>query len=201
MSARILISLSEIKEARTLLYEVYCKNGGWYPPKNNPINHRIEDGQLMDDYDFKHTWYGYFDESNKLVGCARASLNSIKDRKKLELFQYATTPVHIMNYRPDDLMVEINRTCFSPKYRGSKCYLEIYTILLKDIYKFDQSAFFISTIEFEKFLSFLVKLGAKIIGKVKYYPEENECSIIVGNVSYYSTLSKIKEQKVLMSKL
>ena len=64
-------------QAKSLLYETYCEEMGWFPSPNNPSELRVEDYRgakiLEDKFPQVSIWMGVFNLQNELVGCARVS--------------------------------------------------------------------------------------------------------------------------------
>ena len=64
-------------QAKSLLYETYCEELGWFPSPNNPSELRVEDyrrGKILEDkFSQVSIWMGVFNLQNELVGCGRLS--------------------------------------------------------------------------------------------------------------------------------
>lgn len=166
----ILQHSSEIDRAREILKQVYCEELGWEPPKTNPINHRVEDGMLKDDYDDKVIWLGAYD-ADIMIGCARVFLG-VKGTHEVELFD----PDNELFSKLPDSYIEINRIAVVPSYRRSNAVRIIMS------YEFQLGMKYKMPILTTTTVTKLIKDFEGIfyhVGTMRYYPEDDETNVLV----------------------
>jgi len=113
--------LTNLDSARKLLKRVYCDEMGWLPNPINPISHRVEDGQLKDDYDDLCTWIGLFDDA-KLIGVGRIYTSS-KPNHEIDKYIQHRYP-EVMDKLPE-VYSEINRLAILKEYHKTTAFSRI----------------------------------------------------------------------------
>ncbi len=144
IQVRILDNPKLIEDACALLYEEYCKKGGWQFSENNPSELKIinqNDKTVLVDRITEHAiWFGAFDD-NKLIGCIRcfkATKNTL-----FEISKYKTAEDIVKKYINPNLpnIYEGSRACVSSEYKGQNIIIMLYLNMLEYIKQAQASVF------------------------------------------------------------
>ncbi|KAI8803322.1 hypothetical protein BJ742DRAFT_829322 [Cladochytrium replicatum] len=108
-----------VDKARRLLFKVYVEEQGWIPGSDNPVNLRIEDGMIVDDYDAVSVWC-IINFDGDVIGCGRFTLPI---DGLLDVERYTSCPDsvrrHIRNNGGPGAFVTFTKLCVDKRHRGN----------------------------------------------------------------------------------
>lgn len=119
MIVKILNNKKLIEDACILLHEVYIEHGQWKFDPANPSNLRVEKKRgrnlLVNDFIYKATWFGAFDNNDILLGCI--CVNGMDENDKFEIERYQNSEV-VWSYltKQRKSCVELMKLAVKPDY-------------------------------------------------------------------------------------
>lgn len=163
---RILSSESELSGARKLLKKVYVDEMSFVPPMINPINQRIVDDSLIDDYDTQCIWFGCI-TGDEVVACCR-----IRPIKPTELECFLSEKSEIYCKLPSKY-VELGRTACDKRFRRKGLHLIMYAFVLDYCWRRFNGIPFVTTSNIDVIVKLLSGYG-ECLGSMKYYHDDTE---------------------------